>query len=153
MGESIASVLVVDDDLAMCRILQRMLSDDRYSVQTSQSVADALGAIEEKHFDAYVMDYTLPDGSGLDIAERIRSKGSEAPIVLISGYDASTVALKAEKFHIFDYLEKPFSRDIISSTVRRAIGSLKESVGIITPDSPAPPAVSKRPRLLPGLRT
>jgi DNA-binding NtrC family response regulator len=90
--KSTANVLVVDDDVAMCRILQRMLSDDQNSVQTSQSVADALGAIEQKAFDAFVMDYKLPDGSGLDIAQRIRSKGSKAPIILISGYDRSAVA-------------------------------------------------------------
>jgi DNA-binding NtrC family response regulator len=92
MGKSTANVLVVDDDVAMCRILQRMLSDDQNTVQTSQSVADALGAIEQKAFDAFVMDYKLPDGSGLDVAQRIRSKGSKAPIILISGYDRSAIA-------------------------------------------------------------
>ena len=83
---------MVDDDNAVCQIIQRMLSYEKYQVQTSQSVADALRAIEQKPFDAYVMDDKLPDGSGLDVAERIRSKGSEAPIILMSGYDASAVA-------------------------------------------------------------
>ena len=64
-----------------------MLSDEQYQVQTSQSVADALGAIEQKPFDAYVMDYKLSDGTGLDIAERIRSKWGATPIILMSGYD------------------------------------------------------------------
>ena len=47
----------------------------RSIVQTSQSVADALETIEHKSFDAYVMGRKLPDGSALDVAERIRSKG------------------------------------------------------------------------------
>jgi DNA-binding response OmpR family regulator len=67
-----------------CRIIHRMLSDEQHKVQTSQSVADALGAIERKHFDAYVIDFKLPDGSGLDDAERIRSKWGATPIILIS---------------------------------------------------------------------
>jgi len=116
------NVLVVDDDNAVCRIVQSMLSNEQYQVQTSQSVADALGAIERKPFDAYVIDYKLPDGSGLDVAERIRSKGSEAPIILMSGYDTSSVASRAEKFHIFDFLEKPFSREMICNAVKKAIG-------------------------------
>ena len=99
-----------------------MLSHEKYQVQTSQSVADALRAIEQKPFDAYVMDDNLPDGSGLDVAERIRSKGSEAPIILMSGYDASAVASRAEKFRIFDFLQKPFSREMICNAVMKAIG-------------------------------
>jgi DNA-binding NtrC family response regulator len=86
--------------------------------QTSQSVADALGAIEQ---DAYVMDYKLPDGTGLDIAERIRSKWGATPIILMSGYDTSTVASRAEKFHAF-FLQKPFSREMICNAVMKAIG-------------------------------
>jgi DNA-binding NtrC family response regulator len=119
----IINVLVVDDDVAVCRIVHRMLADEQYKVQTSQSVADALGAIEQKPFDVYVMDYKLPDGSGLDVAERIRLKWGAAPIILISGYDRSAVALRAEKLRISDFLEKPFSRDIICNAVKKAIGS------------------------------
>jgi len=117
-----ATILVVDDDPAVCRILQRMLSDEQYQVQVSQSVADACTAVEQKLFDAYVLDYKLPDGSGLDVAERIRSKGSQAPIILISGYDPSAVALRAEKLHIFDIIEKPFSRAKICDALKKAIG-------------------------------
>ena len=119
------NVLVVDDDIAVCRMLHRMLSDEQYKVATSQSVADALAVIERKPFDVYVMDYKLPDGAGLDVAERIRLKGSEAPIILISGYDARAVTLRAEKLHISDFLEKPFSRATICDAVKKAIGSPK----------------------------
>ena len=121
---SVTNVLVVDDDVAVCRILNRMLSDEQYQVHISQSVADALAAIEQKLFDAYVLDYKLPDGTGLDVADRIRSKGSKAPIILISGYDPSAVALRAEKLHIFDIIEKPFSRAMICDAVKKAIGFL-----------------------------
>jgi CheY-like chemotaxis protein len=86
-----------------------MLSDEQYRVQTSQSLADALGAIEPKPFDVYVMDYKLPDGSGLDVAERIRPKSSAAPIILISGYDRGAVGARAKMLRITEFLEKPFS--------------------------------------------
>jgi DNA-binding NtrC family response regulator len=117
------NVLVVDDDNAVCRIVERMLSHEPYQVQTSQSVADALRVIEQKAFDAYVMDYKLPDGSGLDVAERIRSKGSKVPIILISGYDTTFVASRAEKLNIFGFLQKPFSREMICNALKKAMGS------------------------------
>jgi DNA-binding NtrC family response regulator len=122
------NVLVVDDDNAVCRIVQRMLSDEQYQVQTSQSVADALGAFEQKPFDAYVMDYKLPDGSGLDVAERIRSKWGATPIILISGYDPGAVALRADKLNIFDFHEKPFSQEMICCALEKAIGSPKRAL-------------------------
>jgi ActR/RegA family two-component response regulator len=124
---AITHALVVDDDVAVCRILHRMLSDERYQVELSHSVADAIGAVEQKSFEVYVLDYKLPDGTGLDVAEWIRSKGSDAPIVLLSGYEAGAVALRAEKLNIFDIIEKPFTRATISDAVKRAIGSLKEA--------------------------
>jgi DNA-binding NtrC family response regulator len=116
------SVLAVDDDTAICRILQVMLAAEQYRVQTSDSVANALEAIEQSPFDAYVMDYTLQDGSGLDIAERIRSKWGAAPIILISGYDRSFFASRAEKLGITQFIEKPFSRETICREIKKAIG-------------------------------
>jgi DNA-binding NtrC family response regulator len=101
---NITNVLVVDDDIAVCRILHRMLSDEQYTVQTSQSVANALAAVEQKSFDVYVMDYKLPDGSGLDVAERIRSKWGATPIILISGYDPSAVGATGAGLTAFAFL-------------------------------------------------
>jgi DNA-binding NtrC family response regulator len=120
---SIYNILVVDDDIAVCRIVQRMLSHEQYKIQTSHSVSEALGIIEKRNFDVYVMDYKLPDGSGLDIADRIRSRWGATPIILISGYDPGAVALRAEKLRISDFLEKPFSREIICNAVKKAIAS------------------------------
>jgi two-component system response regulator HydG len=141
---NITNALVVDDDFAVCRILHRMLSEEQYTVQTSQSVADALVAVEQKSFDVYVVDYKLPDGSGLDVAERIRSKWGATPIILISGYDPSAVALRAEKLCVSDFLEKPFSREIICNAVKKAIGSPKQASELSRADAPVPAVASKR---------
>jgi DNA-binding NtrC family response regulator len=133
---NIADILVVDDDIAVCRIVHRMLSDEQYEVQAAHSVAEALGAIERKSFTVYVLDYKLPDGSGLDVAERIRSKWGASPIILISGYDPSAVALRAEKLRISQFLEKPFSRDVICEAVKKAISTPK-AASLSSGDAPA----------------
>ncbi len=131
------NVLVIDDDVAVCQIVQRMLSNEQCKVQTSQSVTDALSAIEQKAFDAYVIDFKLPDGSGLDVAERIRSKWGATPIILISGYDPAAVALRAQTLGISDFLEKPFSREIICEAVKKAVGSSKAAPKLSPVDPPA----------------
>jgi two-component system response regulator HydG len=142
MQMSITEVLVVDDDAGVCQIVQRMLSNEQCKVQTSQSVSDALGAIEKKAFDAYVIDFKLPDGSGLDVAEGIRSKWGATPIILISGYDPAAVALRAEKLSISDFLEKPFSREVICEAVNKAIGSPKAAPKLSPVAPPTPTTAS-----------
>jgi two-component system, NtrC family, response regulator HydG len=115
------SVLVLDDDLAVCRVINRMLSLEAYEVRTSQSVEEAVNAIEEKSFDAYVLDYRLNDGDGLEVAERLRAKGSGAPIILISGYDLRGIAARAESLGVFGMIEKPFSVDALFNALKQSI--------------------------------
>jgi DNA-binding NtrC family response regulator len=121
MPMSALSVFVLDDDVGICRILNRMLSLEEYEVRTSQSVEEAVTAIDEKSFDAYLLDYRLRDGTGLDVAERLRSKGSSAPIILMSGYDLDEVASRAETLRVFDMIQKPFSRDDLCIALKNSI--------------------------------
>jgi DNA-binding NtrC family response regulator len=125
---NISQVLVVDDDEAVCRIVDRMLSGDQYAVRATNSVAAALKIIEQESFDVYVLDYKLPDGSGLDVAGRIREKRGSASIILMSGYDPSAVALRAGQLHITEFLQKPFSRETLCEAVKMAIDSSSSPV-------------------------
>jgi len=86
-------------------------------------VEEAVAAIEGKRFDAYVLDHRLPDGSGLDVAERLRAKGSAAPIILISGYDFEGMASRAKALRVFDIIQKPFSRDALCNALKKSIES------------------------------
>lgn len=117
------SILVLDDDVGICRILRQMLSLEAYEVRITQSVAEALAAIKEKAFDAYILDHRVRDGSGLDVAEQLRAMGSGAPIILISGYDLSEVAPRAEALRVFEIVQKPFSPDALSSALRKSLQS------------------------------
>jgi DNA-binding NtrC family response regulator len=126
--EKVPSVLVVDDDVGVCQILHLMLSREKYRMQIAHSVADAADAMEENLFDVYVVDYHLTDGSGLDVAELIRSKGNEAPIILLSGCQTSSLDLRAERLHLFERIEKPFSQARICNAVKMAIGTAKTAL-------------------------
>jgi len=131
----IMQILVVDDDIAFCRILNHMIASEQYKIQTCHSVADALEAIEQTSFDIYVMDFKLPDGGGIDVAERIRAQGSAAPIILISGYDPSALASRTQQLHISDVLQKPFSREAICDAVKKAVASLPANSSSVVSES------------------
>jgi DNA-binding NtrC family response regulator len=138
-------VLVVDDDLAVCRILRRILSDEHYAVTTSSSVQEAFQQTDETRFDAFILDYRLSDGPGLEVAERVRAKGSEAPLILISGYGSSDLVAKAAPLRIVDVIEKPFSQETICGTLKKSLAA----VPIVEERSPEPevePAQRQTPR-------
>ena len=114
-------ILVLDDDMGVCTVLSRILRDQQYDVYTSQSVISAAETVTERSFDAYLLDYRLPDGTGLQVAEKVRQQGSNAPIILISGYGATDIAAKAVSLDISEVLQKPFTRETISNALKRAL--------------------------------
>jgi ActR/RegA family two-component response regulator len=114
-------ILVLDDDIGVCRVLSRILQDQQYDVYTSQSVVSAAETLAERSFDAYLLDYRLADGTGLQVAEKVRQQGSKAPIILISGYGATDIAAKAITLDIFEVLQKPFTRETICNALERAL--------------------------------
>ena len=122
------SVLIVDDDIAVCKILTRILSDANYEVFSSQSVQDASGVIGQRPFDAYVFDYRLMDGTGLEVAEHLRSTGSAAPVILISGYGSDDLAAMAQPLGISQIVSKPFSQQTICSALEKSIITVATSI-------------------------
>jgi DNA-binding NtrC family response regulator len=141
-------VLVLDDDIGVCTVLTRILQDQQYDVYTSQSVISAAETLTERSFDAYLLDYRLTDGTGLQVAEKVRQQGSNAPIILISGYGATDIAAKAVTLDIFEVLQKPFTRETICNALERALShALRKPVSIQQPPEKDP---SPKPRL--GIR-
>ena len=113
-------ILVVDDDIGVCTVLSRILKDQKYDVYISQSVSGAAETLAESSFDAYLLDYRLSDGTGLQVAEKVRQHGSTAPIILISGY-GTDIAANAPALDIFEVLQKPFTRETICGVLERAL--------------------------------
>jgi DNA-binding response OmpR family regulator len=120
------SILVVDDDAGVCQILERILSRAKYDVQIAQSVEDAARTIDERLFDAYLLDYLLLDGSGLDVAKLVRRRGSKAPIFIVTGTGAGDLPAEAEVLSISGVIAKPFSMKSICAALE---ASLTRSAG------------------------
>jgi two-component system, LuxR family, response regulator FixJ len=140
-------ILVLDDDIGVCTVLSRILQD-RYDVYTSQSVVGAAETLAEKSFDAYLLDYRLADGTGLQVAEKVRQQGITAPIILISGYGATDIAAKAITLDIFEVLQKPFTREAICNSLERALNhALRKPSNSLQPTTEMPvPAPTGRVR-------
>ena len=124
---SAPTILVLEDDYALSRILSRLLTAEAFAVDTMHSVTGAVHSITKKQYDAYVLDYLLPDGSGFDVAERVRKSGSSAPIIIITGYDSKEISARGRALRVAGLIRKPFSPAAIATAVRAAFGSQLQS--------------------------
>lgn len=78
------TILLVDDEPSLLSALRRLLALEKYDVQTAQTRKEALAHLESQRFDLALLDLNLPDGSGWEIVNQIRSAGKTTPVVVIT---------------------------------------------------------------------
>lgn len=113
-----ATVLVVDDDRPIRRMLERTLSAEGYSVSSAPDGAAALVAVERSVPDLVVLDVAMPGVDGLAVCRRLRSKGLALPILLLTARDAVSDRVVGLDAGADDYLSKPFAPEELSARVR-----------------------------------
>ena len=78
-------ILCVDDHEDTCFMLRHLLAQQNVEVVTAKSISDALALIKYEEFDLYVLDKRLPDGSGLELCERLNEAAPDVPVIFYSG--------------------------------------------------------------------
>ena len=114
-------VYVVDDDLDVLGSLRFLLETDGFDVRTFRSGAALLNGIVTKGVDCFVIDYKMPNMSGIDLANRLRNRGIDTPIILITGYPDDNISAKAAAAGIHHVLLKPHLEDSLVTRIRGAI--------------------------------
>jgi two-component system OmpR family response regulator len=111
-------LLVIEDDTRLVRLLDRLLSQDQHIVETAGTAADGLELAGLADLDAIVLDVGLPDGSGFDVARRLRREGSAVPILMLTARDAVSARVEGLDAGADDYLVKPFAYDELLARLR-----------------------------------
>jgi len=114
-------ILVVDDEPSMIEFLDMLLSEEGYEITTARSVAEGRTRWSEGDFHLVLCDLMMPDGSGLELLEEIRSQESSASVIMMTAYTSTKSAIEAMKLGAYDYLSKPFDVDEIKLTIQKAI--------------------------------
>src|SRR5262249_46719913 len=113
-----ASVLVVDDDPPILRMLERTLAAEGYAVVTAVDGAGALVAVERSIPDVLVLDVGLPGLDGYAVCRRLRGKGLALPILLLTARDAVPDRVAGLDAGADDYLVKPFATEELLARLR-----------------------------------
>jgi len=101
-------VLVVEDDPSMQQLISSVLSEDGFRCETTATVTEAYQMVNEDNFDLLVLDRKLPDGDGVRLLRRLRSKEVLTPAIVVTAHPSVDTAAEALQSAAFDYLTKPF---------------------------------------------
>ena len=100
-------IFLLEDDEAIGIGLTYSLENEGYNVTLAKSVREAEKIIDEKEFSLYILDLTLPDGSGYDVCKRIKAKG-DLPVIFLTAYDDEVNVIMGFELGADDYISKPF---------------------------------------------
>lgn len=100
-------IFLLEDDEAIGIGLTYSLENEGYNVMLAKSVKEAEKIIDEKEFSLYILDLTLPDGSGYDVCKRIKAKG-DLPVIFLTAYDDEVNVIMGFELGADDYISKPF---------------------------------------------
>ena len=120
-------VLLVEDDQRLARVLRRLLEDDRHVVEVAHDGESGVEiATSPAGIEVIVLDVGLPDITGLEVARRVRTAGSEVAILMLTARDTVHDRVTGLDAGADDYLVKPFAYEELSARLR-ALGRRRES--------------------------
>ena len=127
------SILLADDEEKILKTLGRALRDDGHEVITASNAAEASRLLAERSFDLLVIDFLMPDRTGLDVIRDLAASApeSERPaVVMMTAHGSIESAVEAMKLGARDYLQKPFEVDELLVLARRALEDQRARTGL-----------------------
>src|SRR5947208_12624160 len=118
------SILVVDDEKSQREILEMILSGEGYDVTTASSGEAALRIARERRFDLALTDLKMTGMDGIELLSKLLAFDSSIIVILLTAHGSIDSAKEALRRGAFDYLEKPFEREQLLETIRRALSRL-----------------------------
>ena len=117
-----ATILVVDDEPQMTRMLTRLLGKiDGVKVESALSALEALEKIRSFAPEVVVTDVKMPEMDGIELLKQIREFDPHISVILVTGYGTIEMAVEAVKIGAYDFVQKPFDKDHLRHLVKRAI--------------------------------
>lgn len=120
-----AKILVVDDDANLRESVRDNLELEGYEVTEAGTGAEAMKAVVTGFFDVILMDFNLPDSTGIDVIRDIRKVNTESEILMLTAHASLDTALKAIRESVYDFLVKPVDFDVLKRAISKAVEKLR----------------------------
>ena len=116
-----ASILIVEDESKMRRLLEMNLADQGFEAHSAGDAEAGLKILNSTHIDLVVTDFKLPGMNGLEFLQAIKRANAAVPVVVMTAYGSVESAVEAMKLGASDYLLKPFSLAEMVLVVRKEL--------------------------------
>ena len=128
------NILVVDDEPSNRSILAQVLGRAGYAVETADDGADALKQLDAFRPDLIVLDYMMPEVSGMDVLRELRKREDDTPVIMITAFGTVERAVEAMHEGAYDFITRPFKPEHMTHVVRKALERqrLKRGVEILS---------------------
>lgn len=122
-------VHIVDDEEAVRNALAFLLGTSGFAVRTHHSATDFLNQAKGIQNGCLVTDLRMPDMSGVELLKRLRDIDALLPAIVITGHGDVQMAVEAMKNGALDFIEKPFSDDVLIESIERAVSAARSRLG------------------------
>ena len=115
------TILIADDDASIVFAFERTFERDGHAVLAASNGREALERIAADHPALVFLDLTMPEMDGLQVLEKIKERGWNLPVIVITGYGTMQTAIRAVQLGAYDYIAKPLDVDKVNLLARRAL--------------------------------
>jgi two-component system, NtrC family, response regulator AtoC len=114
-------ILIVEDEKLLRWALRERMIKEGFEPMEADSGAAARRLLSTEEVDLILLDYRLPDMTGIDLLKEILSRHHDVPVILMTAYSTVETAVEAIKLGAFDYLNKPFNQDELILVIHKAL--------------------------------
>ena len=116
-------ILVVDDEINICRAVERILAKVGIRVRSALNGEEALALLASEPFDAVLTDLKMSRLGGMEVLRRAKELHPGIPVIVMTGFASVSSAVEVMKLGAVDYLPKPFTPNEIRAVVRQALAA------------------------------
>jgi DNA-binding NtrC family response regulator len=118
-------VLAIDDEQIVLDSVKKILSSENFEIDTASSSRQGLAWAMSREYELVLTDIRMPEIGGMRILRDIKRVKPSLPVVIFTGYATVQSAVQAMKLGAADYIEKPFTPDMLLTTVKKALEKAK----------------------------
>ena len=115
------NILVVDDEVEVLKILEKVLTENGYNVLKAENGTEALSIARKDNIKLALLDIKLPKMNGIELLGRFKKINPDLIVIMITAFGTLKTAIEAMKLGAYDYITKPFDLNFIVSIVAQAL--------------------------------